>query len=159
MSKWGRTIEQGLLAGLIGFGTIAGVFAIVDLVSGRSPFYTAAVLGNALFYGVQDPSFVTVSIGAVLGYSMVHLVVFLVFGMAAAALATLADRGLQLWFVALFFFIFISFHLYAAAQAVAAPMREALPGALVWGAGVAASLVMAAYLIRVHPRMRAMQPW
>jgi hypothetical protein len=91
---------------------------------------------NAPFYGVQDPLFGSVSIGAVLGDSVVHLIVFLVFGMAAAALASLADRGWQLWFVALFFFIFITVHLYAAAQVIAARMREALRvrwcGELAW---------------------------
>lgn len=131
----------------------------MNLGAGRSPLYSAAVLGEALFYGVADPDLVSVRPGAVLAYSAMHLAVFFAFGVVAAALATLADRGWQLWFVALFFFIFVSFHLLAAVQGLAAPMRSVLSGAMVWGAGLVASFLMAGYLIRVHPRLRAAQSW
>lgn len=30
---------------------------------------------------------------------------------------------------------------------------------MIWGAGLAASLLMAGYLLKVHPRMRAAQSW
>jgi hypothetical protein len=95
----------------------------------------------------------------VLVYNGLHLVVFLAFGVAAAALAALADRGQQLWYVALFFFIFISFHLEAAVQIFAAPMRAVLSDAVVWGAGIAASAAMLGYLLWRHPRVRAKQGW
>lgn len=156
---WRRTIKQGLVAGFIGFATIVMIFAIVNLVTGRSPLYTAALLGSALFLGVEDPSMVSISAGAVLTYSAFHLLVFLLFGIMAAGLATLADRGWQLWFVSLFFFIFFSFHLWAAAQGIAAPMRLELSDVTVWGAGFAASLAMAWYLIVVHPQLRSPQTW
>ena len=158
-TEWRGTIKQGIVAGLLGFGAVAVVFALVNLGAGRSPLYTAAALGGALFYGVADPAVVSITPGAVLAYSALHLGVFMAFGVLAAALATLADRGWQLWFVALFFFIFISFHLVAAVQGLATPMRSVLSGTMVWGAGIAASLLMAWYLLRAHPRMRAAQPW
>lgn len=158
MIQWNRRLEQGITAGLIGFATIAGLFIVIDVVAGRPPFHTAALLGSAL-YGIEDPSLLSISTRMVVAYSALHLAVFIVFGLLAVILAEVADRGRQLWFVALFFFIFISFHLFAAAQGIAAPMRASLPDALVWGAGMAASLTMAWYLIRSHPRMRAKQSW
>jgi hypothetical protein len=158
-TKWRGIIKQGIVAGLLGFGAGAVVFALVNLGAGRSPLYSAAALGGALFYGVTDPAQVSVTLGAVLAYSALHLAVFITFGVLAAALATLADRGWQIWFVALFFFIFFSFHLVAAVQGLATPMRSVLSGAMVWGAGLAASLLMAGYLLRVHPRMRSAQSW
>lgn len=154
-----ETVAQGILAGLIGFATVVIVLAIVNLLAGQSPFYTAALLGNALFYGVEDPLLASVSSAPILAYSVLHLIVFILFGILAAALAALADRGWQLWFVALFFFILFSFHLYAAVQGIAIPMRAALSGATIWAAGAAASLMMAWYLIRAHPRIRATQSW
>ena len=74
-----------------------------------------------MFYDVADPALVAVTPSAVLAYSAVHLGVFFAFGVLAAELATLADRGWQLWFVSLFFFILVSFHILAAVQGLAAP--------------------------------------
>jgi hypothetical protein len=158
-TKWREILKQGLIAGLIGFGAVAIVFAVVNVGAGRSPWYTAAVLGDALFHGVTDPDLVSVRAAAVLSYSALHLAVFVAFGVVAAALATLADRGWQLWFVALFFFIFFSFHMIAAVQGLAAPVRSMLSGTMVWIAGLVASLLMGGYLIQAHPRLRATQSW
>jgi hypothetical protein len=148
-----------VIAGLIGFATVAVVFAVVNVAAGRSPFYTAALLGNALRDGGIDPATVGVTLGSVVTYSALHLVVFIAFGALAASLATLADRGWQLWFIALFFFIFVGFHLFGAIQAFAAPVRTALSDGMIWGAGIAASFMMAAYLIRAHPALRSPQSW
>lgn len=158
-TNWRGIITQGIVAGLLGFAAVALVFALVNLGAGRSPFYSAAVLGSTLFYGVTDPALVRVTPATVLAYNGLHLVVFLGFGILAAALAALADRGWQLWFVALFFFIFVSFHLIAAVQGLAAPMRSALSDTMVWGAGLVASVAMALYIVRGHPGMRSAQPW
>lgn len=102
-TKWRGLFKQGIVAGLIGFAAVAVVFALVNLGAGRSPWYSAAVLGGALFYDVADPTLVSVTPSAVVAYSALHLGVFIAFGLLAAELATLADRGWQLWFVALFF--------------------------------------------------------
>jgi hypothetical protein len=157
--SWRRTIVQGLVAGFIGFVTVAVVFAVANLVAGRSPFYTSALLGATLFYGATDPAQVTVTAASVLAYNGLHLIVFVAFGVLASALAALADRGWQLWFVAFFFFLFFSFHLEGAVQAFAAPVRPALSDAAIWGAGIAASAAMAAYLLWMHPQIRARQSW
>jgi len=159
MPKVFATAKQGLIAGLIGFATVAVLMFIVDLAAGRPPFYSAAVLGSALFGAAPNPTNVTVAAATVLGYSVVHLVVFLAFGLIAAALASLADRGRHLWFIGLFFFIFVCFHMFGAVQALAAPMRAALPEAMLWGAGIAAAVMIALYLLRAHPRIRAAQAW
>lgn len=157
--KWMRIALQGLFAGLIGYLTVAIVFAAVNLVMGRSPFHTAAVMGAALFYGVKDPAGVAIRPEYVIAFNGVHLLAFMAFGVAASALADLADRGWQLWYVSTFFFIFVAFHLLAAAQALATPMRVMIPDIAVWMAGLAASALMGWYLFRVHPRMHAPQPW
>lgn len=156
---WRRVIGQGLVAGFIGFVTVAVVFAVVNVGMGRSPFHTSALLGAALFYGATDPAQVAVTPAPVLSYNGLHLLVFLAFGIVAAGLAGMADRGQQLWYVALFFFIFLSFHLEGAVQLFAAPMRPVLSDTAIWGAGIAAAAAMAAYLLWRHPKIRARQPW
>jgi hypothetical protein len=158
-TTWRKTIRQGLIAGSIGFLTVAIVLAVSDLAMGRSPLFTPALLGATIFHGATDPAQVSVTAANVLQYTALHLVVFVAFGVAMAALALLADRGWQLWFVVLFFFIFVSFHLGASVQAFAMPMRSALSDAAIWGAGIAASVAMALYLLWSHPRVRARQSW
>ena len=153
------TIVQGLIAGLVGFLTVALVFAVANLAAGRSPWYTASLLGAALFAGATDPAQVSVSTTYVLAYSALHLVVFFLFGIFGAVLAGLADRGWQLWFVGAFFFVFVSFHLEAAVQWLAAPMESVISAGAIWLAGIAATVMMGAYILRVHPRIRARQQW
>ena len=157
--KWRETIGQGVTAGLIGFATVASFFALANVLAGKSPFYTAALLGAAVFHGATDPSRVAVSPENVLLYNGLHLVTFLAFGVIASALARLADRGAQLWYVGLFFFIFVAFHLVGVAQGLATPMRSAISDVAVWGAGMLASGAMAAYLLWQHPRIRAGESW
>ena len=146
---------QGLMAGLIGYATIAIAFAIVNLLGGRSPFYTAALLGGALFYGVRDLHVVEVWPGAVLAYNGLHLVVFLVLGVFASWLAKLAEKGPHLWYVGVIFFMFVAFHLLGAVFMLAEPLRAALPAWLMVTAGFAASAAMAGYLVWTHPGVRA----
>lgn len=154
-----RVLGQGTVAGVLGYLIVAGIFAVVNLAAGHSPFRTAAELGAALFYGVHDPAQVAVTPAYVFAYNGAHLMVFLLFGLAAAWLASLADRGMQLWYVALFFFLFVSFHLIAGVQALAVPMQEAISATMVWVAGIAAALVMAAYLVWAHPSLRHAERW
>jgi hypothetical protein len=158
-TSWRHTLSQGLIAGIIGFATVAVVLAVANIAGGRSPFYSANVLGSVLFYDVTDPASVPVTVLPVLAYTAIHLAVFVAFGLVAAALAALSDRGWQLWFVGLFFMIFISFHMFAAVQLLAAPARTVLSEAMIWVAGVAASIAMIGYLVRAHPGMRTGQPW
>lgn len=157
--KWREAMGQGVAAGLIGFATVALFFALANVIGGRSPFYTAALLGATVFHGATDPSRVAVTPENVLLYNGLHLVTFLAFGVIASALAVLADRGAQLWYVGLFFFIFVAFHLIGFAQGLAMPMRAAIGDATVWVAGLAASLTMAAYILWRHPRIRAGESW
>lgn len=154
-----RILRQGAVAGMLGYLIVAGIFAIANVLAGQSPFRTAAELGAALFYGARDPSQVAVTPAYVFAYNGAHLVVFLAFGFAAAWLASLADRGSQLWYVALFLFLFVAFHLIGGVQALAVPMQTALSAPMIWVAGFAAAVAMAAYLVWMHPALRTAQRW
>jgi hypothetical protein len=152
-------LAQGLLAGCLGYAALAGLVSVVDVASGRSPFHTAALLGASLFYGISDPARVEVLPAYVFAYNGAHLLVFLLLGLIGASLATLADRGNQLWYLATFFFIFVAFHAIGALQAISSDMRSELSAQVIWIGGIVAATVMGAYLLRVHPRMRRTQRW
>jgi hypothetical protein len=150
-----HVLEQGLVAGVLGHITVALVFAVGNLAAGRSLLYTPAVLGAYLFYGVTDPTQVQIQAGYVMAYNGTHLLVFLAFGLIGSWLAMIADRGWQLWYLAIFFFLFVAFHIFGFVQLTALPLHGAFSDTTLWVAGIAATMVMAAYLIRVHPLMRA----
>lgn len=154
-----RILRQGAVAGLLGYAVVAFVFALANVVGGRSPFQTAAVLGATLFYGVTDPATVTVTPPYVFAFNGLHLLTFLGFGIIGAWLVSLANKGEQLWYLSLFFWMFVAVHMIGAAQVFAIPLGEILSAAAVWGAGIAASIAMGVYLFRANPALRASQSW
>ncbi len=154
-----KVLSQGLLAGLIGYGVVALVFGVANLIAGRSIFYTAALLGGSLFYGVHDPARITVTAEYVFAYNGAHLLVFLMFGLVSAWLASVSERLTQFWYVGLVMFFFVAFHIVAAMQVVAIPVQHLISGWAIWTAGAAAAAAMAAYLLSVHPRIRLGESW
>ena len=152
-------IRQGFFAGLLGFTTVAAWFAGLNLSAGRSPLFTANVLGSVLLQEPLDVALQSIDLTRVVVYSALHLITFLALGLIAAWLVALAARGMQLWYVSLFVVIFVTFHLFGAVQVFAAPVQAVLSATMIWGAGIAASIVMTAYLQWRHPEVRARQQW
>jgi hypothetical protein len=123
-----ETVSHGMIAGVIGYLAVVLFFTIANLAMGRSPFYTAALLGEAVFYGLRDPAEVVVWPGAVLAYNGLHLIVFLFLGMIAAWLAYLSERGPEFWYIGLTIFIFILFHIYGVGDAAGRDRHGHVPG-------------------------------
>jgi hypothetical protein len=82
-------LREGVVAGVIGAAVVAVWFLLFDMAAGR-PFHTPAFLGTILFYGLDAP--VTVSAGPVLGYTIVHGLAFIGFGIIAAAVIAASER-------------------------------------------------------------------
>jgi len=148
-----RIMREGLIAGLVGAGAVAVWFLVVDIVAGQ-PFFTPAMLGSAVFWGLRDPALVEISFPAVIGYTLLHVVLFVLAGTVAAALAMMADKfPTTLFLVVVFFAIFeVGFYIVVALAA------QPLLGALAWS-NVAISNLLAAfgmgfYLWKVHPHIR-----
>ena len=148
-----RATREGFIAGLIGAGGVALWFLIVDTINGR-PFYTPAMLGSAVFWGLRDPTQVQIAFSTVIGYTMIHVIAFWMVGTLSAALAALVDSvPSTLFLVVVFFGIFeVGFYILVATAA------QSLLGALAWtnvaiGNGLAA-VGMGYYLWRVHPHIR-----
>jgi len=145
--------REGFVAGLIGAAAVASWFLIVDLIAGQA-FFTPAVLGQALFWGVTDPTAADVTVAAVAGYTMVHVLAFLVWGVVAAIMACQIERAPATLFVVVVLFAVYEFGFYI----VVAILAQPLLGALAW-TNVAISNAIAAfgtgyYLWRAHPRLR-----
>lgn len=84
-------LREGIVAGLIGAIVVAVWFLLVDLVRGQ-PLQTPAFLGAALFYGVNNPIGLEIAAGPIIGYTLVHGLAFLAFGIIAAAVIAASER-------------------------------------------------------------------
>jgi hypothetical protein len=89
-------LYEGLGTGLVGAGTVALWFFLLDLAT-RTPFYTPAAIGSALMLGAQDASAVQFNLGIILGYSFLHLATFLAVGVAFAWLASRQGERPGVW--------------------------------------------------------------
>lgn len=147
-------LMEGIVSGLIGAGVVAVWFLIFDVVSGQ-PFFTPNALGAALFLGVTDLDAVSIHMGAVVGYSALHLGAFAVMGVVASAVLTQAEEAPPLLLGAVL--LFVGFE--AAFMGFIAIGAEFLLGPLAWTsiafANVLAAGGMGYYLWRKHPKLRA----
>ena len=148
-----RIMREGFVAGLIGASAVAFWFLVVDLIAGRA-FFTPAMLGSAVFWGLRDPAAVEITFPTVVGYTLLHVVLFTLAGMVAAGLAAMVDRfPTTLFLVVVFFAIFeVGFYL------VVAIVAQPLLGALAWSNVAIGNLIAAGgmgyYLWTAHPRIR-----
>jgi len=148
-----RIVREGFIAGLIGAASVATWFLLVDLVAGRT-FFTPAMLGDALFWGVRDPGQVQIAFPSVVGYTMVHMLAFVVVGMVAAFLAYEVELFPHALFIVVVFFAVFEFGFYVILAILASPLL----GALAWWNVAIGNTIAAAgmgyYLWRMHPKLR-----
>lgn len=147
-------LQGGLFAGLIGYFTIVLFFAVFNVVTGHSPFYTAALLGSALFFHLQDPAQLQITPAAVLTFNMVHALVLLAVGFVTSWLIGKSEKYPVGQYAVLVALIFVGFHLFGAVYFFASPLMGSgawLPIAL---ASVAAACTMGGYLLWLHPALR-----
>ena len=147
-------LRGGLFAGLIGYFTIVVFFSAVNLIEGRSIFYTAALFGSALFFGLRDPSQLVITAAPVLAFNMVHALVMLLVGFVMSWLVAKSEKYPLTQFAVLFALLFVGFHLFAAILLFAAPLLGALGWIPLAIASVAAAVAMGWYLLRLHPFLR-----
>jgi len=84
-------MREGVTIGLLGAAAVMLAFFIADLISG-APFRTPGLLGSALFRGAHGAGEAVITTSTVLGYTVVHLLGFVAFGLAVSGLFALAER-------------------------------------------------------------------
>jgi len=148
-----RVLTEGLVTGILGYLAVVVFMALINVVSGRSVFYTASVLGQALTGGT-DAAAATES-AAVLAYNGVHLVVFLVVGFIASTLVFATERYPSVW--PLFFLVFVGLLMvsWITFAVLAAPLSAALPVWAIVVANLLAAGAMGTYLLKRHPMLWA----
>jgi len=104
MNPAGRSaLREGIVAGLIGAAVVAIWFFVFDILRGR-PFLTPSLLGSLVFLGVNTPTVTAPAVGPILGYTILHGLAFVAFGVVAATMLAMSDRepALFIAFVILF---------------------------------------------------------
>ncbi len=146
-----RIVREGVVVGVLGAIAVAVWFLIFDLFRGQI-FLTPGALGSAVFYRIGSAAEVQVGLLTVAGYTIVHFAAFILVGLVAAAIAVEAEKTPPLLLAGvLIFATFEAFFLGVVA--------EWLLGVIGWvsiGLGnLLATVVMATYLLRAHPELRA----
>ena len=96
-------VREGIVAGLIGAAVVALWFFVFDLMRGK-PFLTPTLLGSMVFFGVKTPVGLDPALGPILGYTILHGLAFIAFGIVAATMMAMSERepALFIGFVILF---------------------------------------------------------
>jgi hypothetical protein len=153
-SRHAQALTQGVICGLIGYGTVAILMAMMNVLAGRSPFFTAAAFGGALFYGLTDLASLRIWVGPVLAYNGFHLLVFLVLGIVSTFVTLWVERKPVFFYLALNGFLIVGFLVFGGFLMFTQTIREAIsPWALLTVSLIAAA-AMAAYLLVTHRLLR-----
>jgi hypothetical protein len=151
--KNGSWVVEGLVTGLIGYGTVVVLFALVNLVGGEGLFHTAALLGSALFFHAEDTALPVLGPAPIIAYNGVHMLASLVIGLGAAWLIFETEKYRPLWYVV--FFIFLAGFIYSIVVmgVLAAELAGILPWPLIVASNLAAGVTAGGYLWWRHARL------
>jgi hypothetical protein len=146
---------EGIAAGLLGAGTIALWFLVVDTLSGR-PLYTPTVLGTAVFRGgagLEHPEALPISFEMVFLFTWVHALIFAVVGGLAARLLAFAEHTANVGFGIVLLFVFFELGFVAVTMIFAEDVLRSLAWPTVLVGNLFAAAVMGAYFWRRHPNL------
>ena len=147
-----RLFTEAFIVGVIGYAVVALFFVIWNILAGRHPLYTAALLGQGIARS-PAPGDAVVAFGPIMAYNALHLIVFLLIGLIAAWLVFATEKVPQFWFVGLLIFITALMVSIAVLVVYSVPISDALPWWSIVAANVVAALLMGAYLVKAHPRL------
>lgn len=142
-------LREGILAGVIGAAVVAIWFFVFDILRGR-PFLTPTLLGSFVFYGVNTPVGMEPALAPILGYTVLHGLAFVAFGIMAATMMAMSEREPAL-FVA-FVILFAAFEVFF--FGVLSVLGQGIQAVLVWWSvlvgNLLASVAMLWFLFRAH---------
>jgi hypothetical protein len=154
LGPWVQVAREGVFAGLIGALTVAAWFLAYDVASFEI-FRTPMILGSAIFGAVGEPATLAVSVPIVAGYSMVHLLAFVIFGIAAAVLIAASEWEPFLALGVLVVFVCFEVVFLGFVTLLDATLLETLGWWKIVIANLLALSAMVAFLLRRHRELPA----
>lgn len=142
-------LREGIVAGLIGAAVVAVWFFVYDLARGR-PFHTPSLLGAFVFYGADTPAPPEPALGAILGYTVLHGLAFIAFGVIAASLMAVSEREPALFVGFIILFACFEAFFFAMVQVFGLSKTGELTWWSVLVGNLLASVAMLWYFFRLH---------
>ncbi len=139
-------------AGFIGASTVAIWFLIRDLLAGH-PLRTPSVLGQLFLLGEPHPDVQGLVFGAIVLYTGVHFIVFVLFAFLVALLVRLCVDQPAIRFALLVLFVAFEFFFYVIVNAVSEEVGALFPMWTVVAANLLAAGAMAVYFWRRYPEL------
>jgi hypothetical protein len=149
LGGWIAVAREGVTAGLVGGIVVAIWFMGYDIASGNV-FHTPAILGAMVFRSADVSDGIQATLPLVLGYSILHLFAFVMFGLALAILLAASEREPfmvlgALLLLAVFEVFFVGF-----VSLIDQSALEALGWWKIVAGNILALIAMATYFIRGH---------
>ena len=138
----GPVLREGVVAGVVGGAVVAVWFLVLDAVHG-DPLRTPRLLGTAMLRQ-DDP------VGAVLSYTIVHGIVFVLFGIAGAFLLSGAEQRPAFLFPFVMLYIAFEFFFFAVVLILARWVLDELAGWAVVVGNLLGGAAMLAYYFQKH---------
>ena len=168
--RWG--VIATLFWGIAGF--LAGLYIALQLAYpalnlgleyttfGRlRPLHTPALLGAAVLQGLRDPEQLIPRLDVVVGYTIFHFAVFVVFGIAVAAFLLAAEREPRILLGVFILFLCFQVFFFGFLQALDVLLAGALPWWNVAIGNLLASVAMITYFFLGHRSLgtRLLERW
>jgi len=148
-----QLVTRGLATGLLGAGTVAIWFLVLDAARGE-PFFTPAALGAALLLGATSQAEVEVTLPVVAAYTMLHVAAFIGIGIAVEWAAERIERAPAALRAGVLAFVLVE----ALFIGVVGSLSQWVLGALgYWAVAVGNVLALASmsmWILATHPRLR-----
>jgi hypothetical protein len=148
-----KVYQEGIVAGVLGAGTIALWFLIIDTIQGR-PLYTPTVLGTAFFGGgdgLESPRTLAPAAQMVMVFTWVHFLAFAVMGGIASRLLAVAERRPNFAFGIILLFVVFGCVFIGAVLTIESRILDAIGWVSIVVGNLFAAVVMGGYFWRRHP--------
>lgn len=154
-----RIVRDGVVVGLIAYGSVAAFYAVFDFLAARGLLYTVDLLGKALFRGLRDPAVLQLPIrpdlALVFWYNALHLVLSLVIGLVVVFSVAEAERRPERGPLVLLFLLIGFVVTVLAVGSLTSSFRSLLPWWSIVTANVLAMVTAGSYLVRHYPALPA----
>lgn len=140
-------LGDGLTAGLLGALTVIGIYFVGDALNG-APLRTPSTLSAALFRGVEAAGSAEPEITSALAYNAIHVLLWVLAGIAASYFFALADRHPEAWYL-LLVGVIVLFTWFVGLDVAVGSLG--LGRIHLWLGGVLGSAAMGSFLWGRHP--------
>jgi hypothetical protein len=157
LGPWVGVMTEGVAAGIIGAVILSLWFLIIDYAAGQS-LRTPSILGTVILGGASGSA---ISLPMVIGYTALHFIAFIAFGIAASILVFGSEREPLLALGVLVLFLWFEVSFLGCVTVVNAAALEQLGWWRIIAGNLLALAGMVGYFEYGHPRIipRIAQRW